>query len=110
MSDVSRRDLAAFFQPRNIALVGASDKSAWSQQVFRRFGMYGHEGALYAVNRGGVSAHGLEGFKRCADIPGEVDMAFIFVPAAAVAEALCEAAAAGIRNAASSSAEVKIRL
>lgn len=95
----SREALAAFFRPRNIALVGASDKSAWSQMVFARFGEYGHEGQLFAVNRNGIMAHGLAGYQRVADIPAKVDTAFIFVPAAGVTGALREAAAAGVRNA-----------
>ncbi len=95
----TREALAAFFRPRNVALIGASDKSAWSQMVFARFGEYGHEGQLFAVNRGGTPAHGLPGYQRIADIPAQVDMAFIFVPAAGVASALRDAAAAGVRNA-----------
>jgi acetate---CoA ligase (ADP-forming) len=96
---LSREALAAFFRPRNVALVGASDKSAWSQMVFARFGEYEHEGQLLAVNRNGTMAHGLPGYQRIADIPAQVDTAFIFVPAAAVTAALQEAAAAGVRNA-----------
>jgi acyl-CoA synthetase (NDP forming) len=91
--------LASFFRPRNIALVGASDKSAWSQLIFSRFAMFGHEGRLFAVNRSGSPAHGLEAFTRCADIPAPIDMAYIYVPAAAAADAVREAGAAGIRNA-----------
>ena len=95
----SREALAAFFRPRNVALVGASDKSAWSQMVFARFGEYGHQGQLFAVNRNGTEAHGLAGYQRIADIPAQIDTAFIFVPAAGVTGALQEAAAAGVRNA-----------
>ncbi len=95
----SSEGIAAFFRPRNVALVGASDKSAWSQMVFARFGEYGHQGQLFAVNRGGTEAHGLPGYRSVADIPAEVDTAFIFVPAAAVTGALQEAAAAGVKNA-----------
>ena len=95
----SREALAAFFAPRNIALVGASDKSAWSQMVFARFGEYGHKGQLFAVNRGGTTAHGLPGYQRISDIPEQVETAFIFVPAGGVTGALQEAAAAGVRNA-----------
>ena len=95
----SSEALAAFFRPRNVALVGASDKSAWSQMVFARFAEYGHGGQLFAVNRGGTGAHGLPGYQRVADIPVPVDTAFIFVPAAGVTGALREAAAAGVRNA-----------
>jgi acyl-CoA synthetase (NDP forming) len=94
----SRAQLQAFFRPRNIALVGASDKSAWSRLIFSRFATYGHEGALYAVNRSGSSAHGLPGFIDIADIPGGVDMAYVYVPASAASDALRQAAAAGVRN------------
>ncbi len=92
-------DLAAFFRPRNIALVGASDRSAWSQMVAACFALFGHDGKLFAVNRGGKQAHGFPGFASCTEIPGEVDAAFVYVPAAAVVEALHDCAAAGIRNA-----------
>ncbi|CAN7538886.1 acetate--CoA ligase family protein [Phenylobacterium sp. LjRoot219] len=91
--------LGGFFQPRNIALVGASDKSAWSRMIFSRFAAYGHEGELFAVNRSGAPAHGLPGFTSLADIPATVDMAYIYVPAAAAAEAIRLTGAAGIRHA-----------
>jgi acyl-CoA synthetase (NDP forming) len=95
----TRDELQAFFRPRNIALVGASDKSAWSNMIFSRFAMYGHEGELFAVNRSGSPAHGLPGFTSIAEIPRRIDMAYIYVPAAAVADAVRQTAAAGIRNA-----------
>ena len=91
--------LGAFFRPRNIALVGASDRSAWSRMIFSRFEAYGHEGRLFAVNRGGAPAHGLPGFASVAEIPEPVDMAYIYVPAAAAAEAVRAAGAAGVRHA-----------
>lgn len=91
--------LGGFFRPRNIALVGASDKSAWSRMIFSRFAAYGHEGQLFAVNRSGAAAHGLPGFTSLAEIPATVDMAYIYVPAAAAAEAVRQAGAAGVRHA-----------
>ncbi|MCB2047375.1 MAG: acetate--CoA ligase family protein [Novosphingobium sp.] len=92
-------DLSAFFTPRNIALVGASDRSAWSQMVAACFDLFGHTGKLYAVNRGGKEAHGFPGYTSCTEIPDPVDAAFIYVPAAAVVEALHDCARASIRNA-----------
>jgi len=92
-------DLSSFFTPRNIALVGASDRSAWSAMVYYCFELYDHKGKLFAVNRGGKSAHGLPGYTSCTEIEDRVDAAFIYVPAGAVVEALHDAAAAGIRNA-----------
>jgi acyl-CoA synthetase (NDP forming) len=91
--------LADFFRPRNIALIGASDRSAWSRLIHSRFAQYGHEGRLFAVNRSGAPAHGAPGHTSCAQIPDRVDMAYVYVPAAATADALRDAAAAGIRNA-----------
>jgi len=99
MTRPTRDELQAFFRPRNIALVGASDRSVWSNTIFTRFAMYGHEGNLYAVNRNGTSAHGLPGFTSVAEIPDKIDMAYIYVPATAVADALRQAAEAGVRNA-----------
>lgn len=99
MVRASREALAAFFRPRRIALVGASDKSAWSRMIFSRFEAFGHDGELFAVNRSGAQAHGLPGFTRIADVPGPVDMAYIYVPAEAAAEAVRQAGAAGVRHA-----------
>lgn len=96
---VAETDLSSFFKPRNIALVGASDRSAWSAMVYYCFELYDHKGKLFAVNRGGKSAHGLPGYTSCTEIEDRVDAAFIYVPAGAVVEALQDAAAAGIRNA-----------
>jgi acyl-CoA synthetase (NDP forming) len=99
MTQFTHDHLRRFFQPRSIALIGASDKSAWSRLLFSRFAMFSHEGALYAVNRNGTPAHGLPAFETCREIPEPIDMAYVYVPAAAVADALRDAAAAGIRNA-----------
>jgi len=95
---VPKTDLAGFFTPRNIALVGASDRSAWSQMVAACFDLFGHTGKLFAVNRGGKEAHGFPGYTSCTEIPEPVDAAFVYVPAAAVVEALHDCAAAGIHN------------
>lgn len=94
----TRDQLAAFFRPLNVALVGASDRSSWSNSIFARFNEYGHKGKLFAVNRNGTEAHGLPGYTSVAAIPETIDTAYIYVPAEAVAGALREAAAAGVRN------------
>jgi acetate---CoA ligase (ADP-forming) len=91
--------LTALFRPHNVALVGATDRSAWSHSIFARFGDYGHKGQIFAVNRNGTMAHGLAGYRSVAEIPVRIDTAFIYVPAAAVVGALREAAEAGARYA-----------
>ena len=96
---MAKHELASFFSPENIALVGASDRSAWSAMVHACFVLFSHKGKLFAVNRGGKSAHGLPGYASCTEIEERLDSAFIYVPATAVVGALKDAAAAGVRNA-----------
>ncbi|HEY6641286.1 acetate--CoA ligase family protein [Povalibacter sp.] len=92
--------LTKLFRPRSIALVGATEKSAWTGFIVQNLRDFAFEGYVAAVNRGGVDVMGLTGYRTCRDIGREIDVAFIFVPQAAVIEALEDAAAAGIRNAA----------
>ncbi len=99
MTAPSSGDLAGFFRPRNVALVGASDKSGWSRMIFSRFADYGHEGEIFAVNRSGAPAHGLPGYTSVAEIPAKIDIAYIYVPAQAAAEAIRQVGAAGVRHA-----------
>ena len=91
--------LHRLFNARNIALVGASERSTWSHLLIRRFQDFGHQGQLHAVNREGKPAHGLPGYRSCCDIPEPPDAAIVFVPAQAVAGALEDAADAGIASA-----------
>ena len=89
----------SFFAPRSVVMIGASERSAWSGMVFRRFGTYEYAGNLYGVNPTATPAHGLPIYKSCQDIPEPVDLAFVMVRAELVATALADAVAAGIRNA-----------
>src|SRR5690606_870521 len=91
--------LREFFRPRSFALVGASDKSTFSALLYRNLVAAGHEEATYLVNRRAERVHGRRAHASCQDIGRPVDLAFVMVPAAAVEEALRDAAAAGARGA-----------
>src|SRR5690554_6745622 len=93
-----RHPLSGLFEPRSIALVGASEKSMWTHFILQNFRDLGFTGTTYAINRGGVDVRGLKGFRSCQEIGEPVDLAFLFVPQAVVLEALDDVAAAGIRN------------
>lgn len=96
----SARSLDALLTPRSIALVGASERSPWSQMIARNFALLGYEGAVSGVNRMGITAHGYPGYTSLCDIPETPDLAYIFVPKDSVAEALEDAIAAGVPAAA----------
>lgn len=89
--------LERLFNPRSVVLVGASDKSLWSQLLDRNFVTTGFKGPVYLVNKRGAPAHGRPAHTSCRELPEVPDLAYVFVPGEAVAEAVEEAAAAGIR-------------
>ncbi|HEY1665529.1 MAG TPA: acetate--CoA ligase family protein [Trebonia sp.] len=84
------------FNPRSVALIGATDKSRWSWSIFGNLKLHGFAGPVYLVNPRGIPVHGQESYARVADLPGPVDLAFVMVPTSAVLSVLAEVADAGI--------------
>ncbi|MCS6946280.1 MAG: CoA-binding protein, partial [Steroidobacteraceae bacterium] len=91
--------LATLFNPRSIAIVGASERSTWTVVMRQSLRDYGFDGPVYAVNRDGKTVFGWPGYTCCAAIGAPVDAAYICVPQDAVAEALEDVGRAGIRAA-----------
>ncbi|MFI9575803.1 acetate--CoA ligase family protein [Microbispora rosea] len=86
------------FNPRSIALVGATDKSGWSISTLTNLRTHGFRGPVHLVNpRGGV-VHGEQAHRSLSDIPGQVDLAYVMVPTTAVLPVLREGAKLGIRH------------
>jgi acyl-CoA synthetase (NDP forming) len=86
------------FNPRSIALIGATDKSRWSWSTFGNLKVHRFPGPVYLVNPRGIPVHGQDTYARIADLPGPVDLAFVMVPTSAVLDILNEAAEFGIRS------------
>ena len=91
--------LTSLFRPRSVALVGASDKSAFSWIAYRNLVGSGLGEHTYLVSRRGTETHGQPTVTSCTQIGEPVDVAYLMVPQAGLLEALDDAAAAGIRNA-----------
>jgi len=99
MADFSAADVdqvRRLFNPRSIALIGATDKSRWSWSIFGNLALHGFAGPVYLVNPRGVPVHGQQSHARIADLPEPVDLAFVMVPTSAVLGVLAEVADAGI--------------
>jgi acyl-CoA synthetase (NDP forming) len=96
---IDPRRLDTLFRPRSVAMVGAADKSMFSQLAYRNLVEFGFADRTYLVNRRGARTHGRPTVTSCAEIGEPVDVAFLMVPKAATLDALSDAAAAGIRNA-----------
>ena len=94
----ARAAVASVLEARSVALVGASRRpGSVGGEVLRNLVEAGFEGDLYPVNPGAEELRGLPAYPSLAAIPGEVELAVIAVPAAAVAGVAREAAAKGAR-------------
>ncbi|MGB7947913.1 MAG: acetate--CoA ligase family protein [Candidatus Binatia bacterium] len=94
-------DLKTLFQPRAVALIGAStEQNKLSGRPLRFFREFGYAGNVYPVNPKYQEISGLPCFSKLSDIPGEVDLAVITLPAGAVPQALEECGVKGIKAAA----------
>lgn len=99
MSEITPERLRSLFRPRSVALVGASDKSMFSQMTFANLQQFGFVEHTHLVNPRNEIVHGRPAVARISDIDEPVDVAFLQVPQAITLDALSEAAAAGIKNA-----------
>lgn len=79
----------AVFDPRSIALIGASsDEKKNTSRPQRYLKRHGYTGQIIPVNPGREEVFGEKAYPDVASIPGHVDHAFIMVPAKAVPSAL----------------------
>src|SRR5258708_4674539 len=91
-------DLSALFEPRSVALIGASaDPQSISARPLRLLRQHGYAGGLYPVNPKYDELLGLTVYPTIGAVPAPVDLALVVVPAPVVARVLAECAAAGVR-------------
>ncbi len=90
--------LESFFQPRSVAVIGASREAGkLGHDVLKNLVDYNYSGVLYPVNPKGEPILGLTCYKSVRDIPGEVDLAVIVIPAKFTLDAVKECAAKKVR-------------
>jgi acyl-CoA synthetase (NDP forming) len=90
--------LAVLFEPLHVAVIGASSTPGKiGNNVVRNQLKGGFAGAISPVNAGGTPVEGRPGYASLAAVPGQVDVAFIVVPAAATVAALADCAAARVK-------------
>lgn len=99
MSNITPDRLRSLFRPRGVALVGASDKSAFSRMAYDSLVRFGYGDRTFLVNPRADQVHGQPTVARIGDIVAPVDVVFLMVPQAITLDAMTEAAAAGVRGA-----------
>jgi len=95
-----RNSLAPLFEPRSVAIYGASsDPRKIGGRPLDFLKRSGFAGALYPINPKTAQIQGLPAFASLAAAPGPVDLAVIAVPAPAVVAAVEDCTRHGVRGA-----------
>ena len=80
------------FEPRTVAVVGASTRGDALPNVFiRRLREHGYPGAIYPIHPSAAEIEGIAAYRSLAAAPAAVDYAYIAIPAAQVPPLLTEA-------------------
>jgi predicted CoA-binding protein len=92
------RDLRPLFDPRSVAVIGASnDPAKWGQWVARGALRGEHRRAVYLVNRSGGEVMGRPAYRSVDELPEAPELVVLAVPATAFEETVDASLAAGAR-------------
>src|SRR6202795_1984585 len=98
-SDIVKR-IHAMLHPRNIVLVGATDKPGnYAERIWNNLIKYGFERGLYPVNAKRETIWGVPCYRDFASLPDKPDHVLVLVPARFAVQVIRDAAAAGARSA-----------
>ena len=88
-----------FFNPRSVAVIGASRRQdTIGQALVRNLVTGDFTGRVYAVNPSSDAVSGLPAYQSVGDIPGDVDVAIVAVPADSVTDVVLDCAAKGVHG------------
>src|ERR1700733_7595133 len=94
------KSIHAMLHPRNIVLVGATDKPGnYAERIWNNLIKYKFEGGLYPVNSRRETIWGVPCYKDFPSLPEKPDHVLVLVPARFAVQVLRDAAAAGARSA-----------
>jgi len=94
------RDLSGLFNPKSIAIIGASqDEAKVGAIALKNIITSGYSGQVYPVNPNVVTTDALKFYPNIASLPEIPDLAVIAIPANLVIAELEKCGAAGIKNA-----------
>jgi acyl-CoA synthetase (NDP forming)/GNAT superfamily N-acetyltransferase len=103
---VSRREsgsgvasLTHLLRPARIAVIGASRREdSVGGQILSNIVSAGYQGAVYPVNPHADTLHGLACLRSASELPRDVDLAVVAVPAGAVADVAEQCGRRGVRS------------
>src|SRR6266700_3524305 len=94
------KSIHAMLHPRNIVLVGATDKPGnYAERIWNNLIKYKFEGGLYPVNAKRETIWGVSCYKDFLSLPEKPDHVLVLVPARFAVQVIRDAASAGARSA-----------
>ena len=97
--EAARNAVAALLSPGSVAVIGASrDPASIGARVFRNILRSGFQGVVHPVNPKASAIEGVAAFPSVLDVPGDVDLAIVCVPAPAVLEVAASCGSKGVRG------------
>lgn len=93
------RSVATVLRPKSVAIVGASERGRWPQDIFHASVDAGYAGEIYLINPRQAEVYGRKAYPSLKDLPRTPEHAIVIVPGAAVPGVLEDAAAVGVRSA-----------
>jgi len=90
--------LKLFFEPRGVAVIGASrQRGTIGGEILHNLLSYGFKGPVYPVNPSADVIENVKSYPTIEAVPGPVDLAVIVVPAAKVIEVASDCARKGVK-------------
>ncbi len=91
--------MRTFLAPRSVAVIGASrDSTTIGGQLFHNLLTTEFQGPVYPVNPKADVVHGVVAYPSVSEVPGDIDVAFVVVPAPLVAQVARECGVKGVRG------------
>ncbi len=91
--------IATFLNAKNVAVIGASRRSdTIGAALVRNLVLGDYAGRVYVVNPAADAVAGMPAYPTVGDIPGDVDVAIVAVPAEAVQDVVLDCAAKGVHG------------
>ncbi|WP_321938186.1 acetate--CoA ligase family protein [Paraburkholderia sp. J8-2] len=98
-SPAQRQAIDRLFNPRSIALVGATERSIWSVAANDNLRRFDFKGPVHYVNPKGGTIFGAPAATSCAAVGEPIDAALLMVPEAKMIEVFADLQAAGVGGA-----------
>ena len=91
--------LETLFNPKGVAVIGASGKELHiGNRVIKNLLDFGYQGGIYPINPKADEIRGVKAYKSILDVPGQVDVAHMVIPAKFVTMAVEDCGKKGVKH------------